>query len=59
VREELDLPMKMTRLKPWCDDLNRVQSAIKYGFIYVPQDEYEKARPKNCVELEAVFKEFR
>jgi type III restriction enzyme len=58
-REELDLPMKMTRLKQWCDDLNRVQSVIKYGFIYVPQDEYEKTHPKNFAELEAVFKEFR
>ena len=51
--------MKMARLKQWCDDLNRVQSAIRYGFIYVPQDEYEKTHPKNFAELEAVFKEFR
>ncbi len=58
-REELDLPMKMARLKQWCGDLNRLQSAIEYGFIYVPEEEYEKAHPKSFAELNAVFRGFR
>jgi type III restriction enzyme len=58
-REELDLPMKMARLRQWCDDLNGLQSATKYGFIYVPQDEFEKSKPRTFADLEAAFREFR
>lgn len=58
-REELDLPMKMARLKQWCADLNQAQSAITYGFIYVPQDEYEKAHPRSFADLVSGFREFQ
>ncbi len=28
-QEELDVPLKMERLKQWCEDINRVQSEVK------------------------------
>jgi type III restriction enzyme len=57
--EEIDLPRKMARLKQWCEDVNRVQSEAKWGFIYVPQEEYERTKPKTLAELVAVFKEYQ
>src|SRR3990172_12513533 len=30
-REDLDDPLKIERLKQWCDDINRVQKNIKFG----------------------------
>jgi len=58
-REELDLPMKMQRLKQWCEDLNKSQSAVKYGFVYIPQDEFEKYAPKSFSAVVEGFKEYQ
>jgi type III restriction enzyme len=35
--EDLDVPLKMARLKQWCEDINRVQSAVTYSFVFVDQ----------------------
>ena len=32
--EDLDVPLKMERLKQWCSDLNKTQKKVKYDFIY-------------------------
>lgn len=44
-REELDLPRKMARLRQWCADVNRAQSAVGYDFAYVDQPAFERYRP--------------
>lgn len=44
---DLDVPLKMVRLKQWCEDLNRIQSEVKYGFVYVDIEGYEKYQPKS------------
>jgi type III restriction enzyme len=58
-REELDLPMKMARLKQWCEDLNRIQSLLTYQFLYIPQEEYERSSPRTFSDLQAIFREFQ
>nr|VFJ46540.1 MAG: type III restriction enzyme [Candidatus Kentron sp. FW] len=45
-REELELPRNIERLRQWCEDVNRAQSAVWYGFVYVDQAGFEKYRPK-------------
>jgi len=37
-QEDLDVPLKMQRLRLWCEDINRVQSDVTYDFIYVDQE---------------------
>ena len=32
---DLDVPLKMERLRQWCEDINRVQPDVKYDFVYV------------------------
>ena len=44
-REELDLPRKMARLRQWCADVNRAQSAVRYDFVYVDQPAFERYQP--------------
>ena len=44
--EDLDVPEKMKRLKQWIDDINRVQSDVKYDFVYVNEDGFDKYNPK-------------
>ena len=50
-REDLDDPLKIERLKVWCEDVNKAQSKQKFKCIYVKQEPYEKYRPKTFKEL--------
>ncbi|KJJ85544.1 type III restriction protein res subunit [Candidatus Omnitrophus magneticus] len=55
-REDLDDPLKIARLKQWCDDVNKSQSEVMCHCLYVRQDEYEKYKPRNFSELLKNFK---
>lgn len=57
--EELDLPNKMARLKQWCQDINRVQTKAKWGFVYIPSDKFEQIHPKSFSDLVANFNEYQ
>jgi len=50
-REDLDDPLKIERLKQWCDDVNKNQSKVKYSMLYVKQENFEKYRPQNFEDL--------
>jgi len=54
-REDLDDPLKIERLKLWCEDVNKAQSKIKYAPLYVKQEEYEKYKPKIFQEIIKLF----
>ena len=56
---DLDVPLKMARLKQWCEDINRVQPSVKYGFVYVDQESFEKYKPGSFKGLVAAFLEYR
>jgi type III restriction enzyme len=56
---DLDVPLKMERLRQWCADLNRCQSAVKYGFVYVDQESFETYRPTSFKQLIDGFKEYQ
>ncbi len=56
-REDIDDPLKITRLKQWVEDINRLQSKIKFNMLYVKQEDFEKYRPKNFGELVKSFQE--
>lgn len=58
-REDLEVPLKVRRLRQWCEDINRVQSAVKYDFAYVDQESFERYRPKSFADLVANFREYK
>jgi type III restriction enzyme len=58
-REELDLPLKMQRLRQWCEDINRVQTNVKYDFVYVDQESFEKYKPTSFKQLLDGFREYK
>jgi len=58
-REDLDVPLKMQRLKQWCEDINRVQSDVQYDFVYVDQEGFEKFHPKTFTDLAKEFREYK
>jgi type III restriction enzyme len=54
-REDLDDPLKIARLKQWCDDVNKSQSDIVCRCLYVRQEEYEKYKPRTFSDLAKNF----
>ena len=39
---DLDTPLKMERLRLWCEDVNKAQKKVEYLAVYVQQKEFEK-----------------
>jgi len=57
--EDMDVPLKMARLWQWCDDVNRVQSDVSFGFVYVDQGNFERFRPTTFRQLVEGFQEYQ
>lgn len=58
-QEDLDVPLKMQRLRQWCEDINRVQSDVKYDFVYVDEESFEQYKPKTFRQLFDGFREYK
>jgi type III restriction enzyme len=58
-REDPDVPLKMERLRQWCEDINRVQADVKYGFVYVDEESFEKYKPASFRQLIDSFLEYK
>jgi type III restriction enzyme len=57
--EDLDVPLKMERLKQWCADINKAQSAIRYDYVYVDEESFNKYQPKTLESLVTSFREYK
>ena len=57
--EDLDVPLKMARLRQWCEDINRVQTDVEYDFVYVDQESFEKFKPTSFKQLLEGFREYK
>ena len=58
-QEDLDVPLKMERLKLWCEDINNLQDQVKFDYIFVPQEDYEQYRPQSFKTLMEGFTEYK
>ena len=58
-REDVDVPLKMARLRQWCEDINRVQSDVAYDFVYVDEESFEKYKPTTFQQLADGFREYK
>jgi type III restriction enzyme len=58
-QEDLDVPLKMARLRQWCEDINRVQTDVEYDFVYVDEESFEKYKPISFRQLLEGFKEYK
>jgi len=56
---DLDVPLKMARLRQWCEDINRVQKDVAYDFVYVDEESFEKFKPMSFQQLLEGFKEYK
>jgi len=58
-QEDLDVPLKMERLKLWCEDVNKAQSLVKYDYVFVDQVSFENYPVKSFRELAENFREYK
>ena len=58
-QEDLDVPLKMERLRQWREDLNRVQPDVTYDFVYVDEESFEKYKPTSFRQLIDGFREYK
>lgn len=58
-QEDLDVPLKIQRLRQWCEDINRVQSDVTYDFVYVDEESFEKFKPVSFRQLVDGFREYK
>lgn len=57
--EDLDVPLKMGRLKQWCEDINRLQSKVKVDFVFVDEENFKKYQPTSFKQLFDNFKSYK
>ena len=58
-QEDLDVPLKMQRLRQWCEDINQVQSDATYDFVYVDMENFERYKPTSFKQLIDGFREYK
>jgi type III restriction enzyme len=58
-QEDLDVPLKMQRLRQWCEDINALQTDVSYDFVFVDQESFEKYAPKSFGSLLTSFLEYK
>lgn len=57
--EDLDVPLKIERLKQWCEDINAAQSDNKYDWIFVDEEGFEKYKPRSFEDLIKNFDKYK
>lgn len=58
-QEGLDVPLKMRRLRQWCEDINQAQSDVRYDFVFVDEEGFKKYKPLTFGQLVASFREYK
>ncbi len=56
---DLDTPLKIKRLRQWCEDVNKAQNEVEYDFVYVEQAVFDMYAAKNFGELLASFRKYK
>jgi hypothetical protein len=46
-------------LRQWCEDINRVQSDVRYDFVYVDEESFERYKPSSFRQLLECFQEYK
>jgi len=57
--EDLDVPLKMERLKQWCGDIKKNQSEIQYDYVFVGEEDFNNYKPRNFTELVSISRKYK
>jgi type III restriction enzyme len=57
--QDLDVPLKMERLKQWCKDINAVQSKAYFDYLFVDEQSFSRYKPNSYSDLVMSFCEYK
>ncbi len=57
--EDLDVPLKIERLKKWCEDINKSQKKIRFDYVFVDEEDFNKYKPDTFNNLVVNFKKYK
>lgn len=57
--EDKDVPLKINRLKEWCQDINNNQKKYLFDFLFIDEENFDKYKTESFDELERCFKQYR
>jgi type III restriction enzyme len=57
--EDLDVPLKMERLKQWCIDINNAKTDVRYDYVFVDEKSFKEYKSKSFDELLRTFTEYK
>lgn len=57
--EDLDVSLKIERLKNWCADINKTQKKYRFDFIFVDEEDFERYKPDNFEKLVRNFRRYK
>ncbi len=57
--EDPDVPLKMARLKKWCEDVNATQKKLRCDFLFVDEEDFERYKPDSFSGLVSNFRKYK
>lgn len=57
--EDLDVPLKMERLKKWCEDINKAQRKFRFDFVFVDEEDFEKYKSDTFLDIVKNFRKYK
>lgn len=57
--EDLDVPLKMKRLKQWCEDINKIQKEVEFDFVFVDEESFYTYSPHSFNNLIMSFTNYK
>lgn len=57
--EDLDVPLKMKRLREWCIDINKAQPDVHYDYVFVDEENFNRYKPESFETLLSGFQEYK
>ena len=58
-QEDPDVPLKMNRLKQWCEDINQSQKDAVFDFVFVDEESFHKYRLSSFEQLVNTFEDYK
>jgi type III restriction enzyme len=57
--EYLDVPLKMVRLKKWCEDINTSRKNLHFDYVFVDEEDFSKYKPDSFSSLVSNFRRYK
>lgn len=57
--EDLDVPLKLERLRKWCEDINASQKKVSFDYVFVDEEDFERYKPDSFDGLVRSFRKYK